>query len=174
MGRAQRGEQLKESSMNVEATREHRWLHRLVGEWRTEAEMECAPGQVQKSEGTESVRRIGELWVLCEGRSTMPDGDPATMLMTLGYDPQRKRYTGTWVGSMMTHLWIYDGTMDAGQKVLTLEAEGPAFDQTPGKMARYRDVIEWKSDDHRIMTSHVLGDNGEWTQFMTAHYHRTA
>jgi hypothetical protein len=40
------------------------------------------------------------------------------------------------------------------------------------KMAKYRDVIEFKSDDDRVMTSHVLGDDGQWHQFMTAHYRR--
>jgi hypothetical protein len=35
----------------------------------------------------------------------MPGGGAATMFLTLGYDPQRERYVGTWIGSMMTHLW---------------------------------------------------------------------
>jgi hypothetical protein len=41
-----------------------------------------------------------------------------------------------------------------------------------GRLARYRDAIELKSDDHRVLTSSVLGDNGEWQQFMTAAYRR--
>src|SRR5688500_19643938 len=40
------------------------------------------------------------------------------------------------------------------------------------RSARYRDVIEFKSDDHRLLTSHVLGDDGNWSQFMEAHYRR--
>ena len=55
--------------------------------------------------------------------------------------------------------------------MLTLNAEGPSM-ATEGKMAKYRDVIEFKSDDHRVLTSHMLGDDGEWRQFMTAHYRR--
>jgi hypothetical protein len=93
--------------------------------------------------------------------------------MTLGYDPLDKHYVGTWVGSMMTHLWVYHGTLDADERVLTLNTEGP--DMSPagkGKTARYRDVIELKSDDHRVLTSHALGDDGQWHGFMTAHYRR--
>jgi hypothetical protein len=41
-----------------------------------------------------------------------------------------------------------------------------------GRLARYRDAIELKSDDHRVLTSSVLGHNGEWQQFMTAAYRR--
>jgi hypothetical protein len=55
----------------------------------------------------------------------MPGG-AATTMMTLGYDPHRKRYVGTWIGSMMTHLWVYGCELDASERVLTLNAEGPS------------------------------------------------
>jgi hypothetical protein len=117
------------------------------------------------------VRSLGDLWVLCEGSGEMPGGGTATTLMTLGYDPQKARYVGTWVGSMMTFLWMYDGSLDAAQTTLTLESEGPSF-TAEGKLAKYRDVIELKGDDHRVLTSHVLGDDGTWNSFMTSHYRR--
>jgi len=162
--------------MKTEPQKEHLWLHKLLGEWTTEMP---APGDSkEKCTGTESVRKLGDLWVLCEGRGEMPGGGIAHMLMTLGYDTQKKRYVGTWVGSMMTWMWIYEGSLDAAQRVLTLNSEGPQF--TPegnlveGKLAKYRDVIEFKSDDHRVLTSHVLGEDGKWNQFMEAHYRRKA
>jgi hypothetical protein len=40
------------------------------------------------------------------------------------------------------------------------------------KLAQYRDVIEFESADHRVLTSVCLGDDGQWHQFMTANYHR--
>jgi hypothetical protein len=39
-------------------------------------------------------------------------------------------------------------------------------------MAKYKDVIEFKSDDHRVLTSHMLGDDGEWHGLMVANYRR--
>jgi hypothetical protein len=154
--------------------KEHKWLEKMVGEWTSEAEMTTEPGKPQeKCSGTESVRSLGGLWVLAEGHGEMPGGGgPATMMLTLGYDPQKKKFVGTWVGSMMTHLWVYSGTLDAGERVLTLEAEGPSMAAPESKMAKYRDVIEFKSDDHRVLTSHMLGDDGKWSHFMTAHYRR--
>ncbi len=125
----------------------------------------------EKSKGTESVRSLDGLWFVAEGRCEMPGGGPATTIMTLGYDPAKKRYLGTWIGSMMTHLWVYDGGLDPSGKVLTLDTEGPSF-TAEGKMAKYKDVIEFKSDDHRVLTSHALGDDGKWHQFMTANYRR--
>ena len=158
--------------MNAEPQKEHAWLQRLVGEWTYEVEAVMAPGQPPtKSQGTESVRSLGGLWIVGEGQGECPGGGPATTLLTLGYDPSAKRFVGTWVGSMMTHLWVYDGALDTSGKVLTLDAEGPSF-AGDGKMAKYQDITEIKSDDHRVLTSRVLGPDGQWNQFMTAHYRR--
>ena len=102
----------------------------------------------------------------------MPDGQGSMQtLMTLGFDPQRNRYVGTWIGSMMTHLWVYDGEMDADRRMLTLSAEGPSF-AGDGKMNQYRDVIEIKGEGHRTLSSYRLGEDGNWAQFMTATYRR--
>ena len=159
--------------MITEPQKEHQWLQKLVGEWTSEAECDAGPGHpASKTKGSEKVRSLGGMWVLCEGQGEMPGGGEASMLLSLGYDPQRKRYVGTWIGSMMSHLWIYDGELDASGKVITLNAEGPSFTD-PTKLGKYKDVFEFKSDDHRILTSHALGDDGKWTQFMTAHYRRT-
>ena len=71
---------------------------------------------------------------------------------------------------MMTHLWIYNGALDESEKILTLDTEGLNFTQSA--IAKYQDIIEFVSDDHRIMRSQILGDDGNWQQFMTAHYRR--
>src|SRR5882724_4163787 len=146
-------------AMHAQPQKEHEWLHRLVGDWTYESECSMGPGQPpSKFAGMESVRSLGGVWVLCEGRGHMPGGGTGLTIMTLGYDPAKKRYVGTFIGSMMTHLWIYDGELDAAGKVLTLDTEGPSFND--GKMAKYKDVIEFKSDDHRVLSSHALGEDG--------------
>jgi hypothetical protein len=158
--------------MNANPQKEHEWLQKLVGEWTSEAECVMGPDKPPETfKGTDSVHTLCGLWVLCEGRGEMPGGGAATTLMTLGYDPAKGKYVGTFVGSMMTHLWIYEGTLDATGKVLTLDTEGPGM-AGDGKMVKYKDVIEFKSDDHRTLTSHMLGDDGKWSTFMTAHYRR--
>ena len=158
--------------MHVEPQKEHAWLQQLVGEWTYEHEAQMGPGQPpMKATGTETVRSLGGLWILAEGQGTMPDGGPATMVITLGYDPRKGRFVGTFVGSMMTNLWVYDGGLDASERVLTLEADGPTFTD-PSATAKYRDIIEIVSDDHRMLRSSVLGDDGEWHEFMIAHYRR--
>jgi hypothetical protein len=141
---------------------QHQWLQRLIGEWTFDA------GENHK--GSEVVRPLGDLWIVAEGEGTMPGGGVAHTRMTLGYDPKRERFIGTWVGSMMTHMWVYEGTLDASEKVLTLETEGP--DMQMKGTARYKDIIEIKSDDHRTLVSQVLRDTGEWHEFLLVDYRR--
>ncbi|WP_316154184.1 DUF1579 domain-containing protein [Cupriavidus sp. BIC8F] len=158
--------------MKTEAQKEHRWLQRLVGNWIAEGEASMGPDQpVQKWEIPERVSSVGEVWVQCVTQGDMPGCGPSTTVMTLGYDPVRKHFVGTFIGSMMTHLWIYEGELDAGGQQLTLRAEGPDCSGN-GRMAQYRDVITFTDDDHRTLTSYMLGENGEWTQFMNASYRR--
>lgn len=158
--------------METKLQKEHAWLQKLVGDWTVE--MECVMGPDQppvKSTGVETTRSIGGLWTMGEGSGEMPDGSKMTSMMTLGYDPQKQRFVGTFIASMMTHMWVYDGALDAAGKVLTLDTEGPGM-SGDGKITKYKDIITFISDDHRTLTSRIQGDDGQWTEFMTAHYRR--
>jgi hypothetical protein len=167
-----RGTTPPEPMMKAEPQREHEWLQKLVGEWTFEGEATMTPGQPpEKFQGTESVRSLGGLWILAEGNSAMPGAGEVTTVMTLGYDPQRKRFVGTFIASMMTHLWLYNGGLDAAEKILTLQTEGPDM-SAEGKMTRAKDVIEFKSDDHRVLTSQILSEEGKWQEVMRVHYRR--
>ncbi len=152
-------------------SREHQWLQQLVGDWTFEADAPVEDNPSGKCGGKESVRSIGGLWILGEGRGEMPGGGEATTLLTLGYDPALGRFVGSWVGSMMTNIWIYNGSLNEAGNILTLDTEGPDF-ETPGKTARYQDAIEMVDGDRRVLSSQVLGADGEWRRIMTAHYRR--
>ncbi|MFT4173998.1 MAG: DUF1579 domain-containing protein [Rhodocyclaceae bacterium] len=157
--------------MHTEASKDHQWLRQLLGDWRYETDSAAEPGTPpDRHQGTERVRELGPLWVLCEGQGDMPGGGIAQTLMTLGSAGEGK-FVGSWIGSMMTHLWRYEGTLDAARKVLTLSAEGPDFDH-PGRTRRYRDVIEILAPDHRTLSAFMQCDDGTWRQFMIAHYWR--
>ena len=148
---------------------QHRWLERLAGEWMESSEAVAAPPS--NSTWTETVRSIGGLWVASEGRGMTPDGTPGETVLTLGYDPARDRYVGTWIGSMMTYMWIYEGSLDPTGNVLTLDCEGPDF-WNEGKLGRYRDIITFIDDDHRSLTAVVQKEDGSWEKFMETHYWR--
>lgn len=160
--------------MQATPREEHAWLERLVGRWTIESEMILGPGQTPETgRGTEVVRSLGGLWVLGEGEGAMPGGGVMRSVMTLGFDPRAGRFVGTFVASVMDYLWIYrQGRLDAESRVLTLDAEGPDF--TGETTAQYQDLIEVVDDDHRVLRSQVLGEDGRWVPFLTAYYHRQA
>lgn len=158
--------------MKSEPQQEHQWLQKLMGEWTCEGEMPAEPGKTAETwKASESVRTLGGLWVLCEATGEMPGGGTSSSVMTLGYDPGRQRFVGTFIASMMSHLWLYEGTLDADRRELTLDAEGPSM-AGDGKMAKYQDIITLVSDDERTLTSRMLGDDGKWQQVMFARYRR--
>src|SRR5690606_29170388 len=65
----------KEEAMQSEPQKEHRWLEKLVGDWTYESEAAWEPGKTpEKYTGTESVRSLGGLWVICEGQGDVPGG----------------------------------------------------------------------------------------------------
>lgn len=155
-----------------EPQKEHHWLRRLVGEWTFESECSMGPDQPpMKNQGQETVRSLGGLWTIGEAVGEIPEGGTCETVMTLGYDPKIDRFVGTFVASIMTHLWLYNGVLDTAGNVLTLDTEGPGF-ADDGTMAKYQDIIEFLDDDHRILSSRILGDDGQWHPFMKAHYRR--
>jgi hypothetical protein len=156
----------------VEPQKEHLWLKQLVGEWTAEGTASMGPDQPEVTfTSRENVRMLGDVWLLADGEGEMPGGGTSRSLMTLGYDPQKQRFVGTYLGSMMTNLWVYEGTLDGTGKVLTLETEGPGMSEDR-KYVRYRDTIEIESDDRRSMSSHYEADDGTWTRLMKMTYQR--
>ena len=152
---------------------EHRFLEKLVGDWvvtATTGHEDCGADDAS-SAWTETVRSVGGLWVVSEGRGTMPDGNPGEMLMTLGYDARLGHYVGTWVGSMMDKLWVYKGWIEPDGKTLTLEAEGPSFED-PAKTDVYHDVITFHDDDTRTFSGSVRLPDGTFKTFMTSEMQR--
>ena len=144
--------------------KEHEWLKQLAGEWQYDGECTMAPGQPPiKMTGTETIRSLGGFWVMNENKAQVM-GTTMTGIMTLGYDPQKKKYVGTWVDSMGSHLWRYEGEVDASGKLLTLNSEGPAMDQ-PDKIVKYRESVELKDKDTKVFTSSVEKD-GKYVPFM--------
>lgn len=156
--------------MKADVAKEHLWLSKFVGDWTMEAECLMGPDQPPvKTTGVQTTRMLGNLWLIAEGEGECPDGSTAQSIITLGYDPQKQRFVGTFIASMMTHLWPYEGKLDGN--VLTLDSEGPSF-TGEGPMVKYQDIIEHVGDDHWILRSRMPGEDGQWIQFMTAHYRR--
>lgn len=151
---------------------EHEWLQQLVGDWTYESECNMGPEQPpMKNEGSARTRTLGGLWIQSDWIGDTPDGHQHLMCFTVGFDPAKKKFVGSFVASMMTHMWIYEGSLDAARKILTLDTEGPSF-AGDGTMAKYQDIVEIRSRDEHTLTSQAIGPDGKWMQFMQATYRR--
>jgi len=155
----------------AEPEKAHQWLQQFAGEWNAEVQMTMDPSKPPvMSKGTQTARMVGGFWLVAEDRGSFMD-KPFKGIMTLGYDPEKKKYVATWVDSMTSHLWNYEGTLDDSGKILTLETEGPC-PLRPRKLTRFKDVVEIKSNDHRVFRTSVEGEDGKWTQPITINYRR--
>ncbi len=151
--------------------KEHEWLAQLAGDWDTASECIIEPGKpAMQCTGSESARMIGNHWIMSEIKNSEWG---MTGIMTVGYNTEKKKFVGTWIDSMTNHMWKYEGSLDETGKILTLEAEGPNM-MKPGKTAKYRDVTELKSKDHKVLSSSIQTEDGKWVQFMTMDAKRKA
>ena len=151
----------------AKALPEHRFLERLVGTWNVTSEDMSGHEQ-----WTEVVRSLHGAWFVAEGSGQMPDGSgAATTVLTLRYAASKGRYIGTWIGSMMEHMWIYEGDVSPDGKVLDLYTRGPDC-QGRGGEQDYRERIAFIDDDNRTFTSFAKQPDGSWQQLMEARYAR--
>lgn len=152
-------------------TKEHQFFEDLMGEWTFEHKCDAMGDQSPSSTtGKAIAKSYGGLWLIieCAGNAE-PMGEWFSQF-TLGYDPKKKCYQGTFVGSMMSHLWLYRGHVDATGKRLTLNVEGPRM--AGEGLANYQDIFEIVDRDYWILRSQIQGDDGTWTQFMEGHHRR--
>ena len=151
--------------------KEHEWLHQLAGDWEADLEVSAGPGQPPlKLKSTDNTRRIGGYWIVTQGE-VVASAMPFARSLTLGYDPQAKKFMGIWVDSSSTYLGKYEGSLDAAGKALTLEGMTPSpFD--PSKLVPVREVIELKGPDQKVTTTSLKGDDGNWMTLVTVNARR--
>ena len=113
----------------------------------------------------------GEFWLIARREASMA-GESATSILTLGYDAAAAKYIGTFVCSADGTLWRYNGEMDGGGRKLVLEPEGPSM-VDPTQKAKYREVPEMKDKNHKVFTSFMRGDQGDWSEIVKMEYERS-
>jgi hypothetical protein len=110
------------------------------------------------------------MWLLCESNGETPDGQTWSSIMTVGFDTVLNQYVGTFVGSMMSNVWKYQGLVDETSNRLPMSCEGPKFDGSG--TCHYRDTIEIVDSDSWLLTSEMQTDDGQWIKFLVATHRR--
>jgi uncharacterized protein DUF1579 len=124
-------------------TKEHEWLKGLAGTW--DLTVQCM-GKVEKA--TETARMFGDFWLMSEVDGTHM-GKPFKGHGMLTFDPDKKKFVGTWCESMNPSLMVSEGTSDASGKTLTMEGECKNME---GKVVRIRSVKEIAGPDAMTLT----------------------
>jgi hypothetical protein len=130
---------------------EHAMLGKDVGTWDATVEMFMPGAPPSVSKGTEVVTMMGGFWQLTEFKSEMM-GQPFEGRGTMGFDPTKKKYVGTWVDTMAPAYYTVEGTYDAATKTLTGWMDGP--DPT-GVVTKTKETTEWKDADTRVFTMYA-------------------
>lgn len=147
-------------------TKEHEWLKKLEGEWAIQGECTDPNGATKQIKGSESNELLGGFWSI--GRVEAEGDQPMKGIFTLGFDDEKKKYVATWVDSTHGTLWRYEGQLDSGGKVLTLEGEGRCPIEG---MIKVKEIIEVQGPDKRTFTSQREKD-GQWRTMLSLSYTR--
>ena len=146
-----------------EPTAEHGALMETVGTWNVDCTYFMGPGEELKVQATETVEAVGGFWTVSLFQSEMM-GAPFTGRCTMGFNPKSGKWIGTWIDSMMPHMYVMEGEYDAEGKVLTLLSDGPA--PGSGDLTQYRSMVERLDDGNRRFEMFVtLPDVGEVKMF---------
>ncbi len=149
---------------------EHHWLNQLIGDWTVKHDCKMPDGSTSNTTGSMTCRSLRGMWLVCESQGESTEGDVWSSIMTVGFDPAKGKYVGTFFGSMMANIWLYEGILDSTGKCLPLETEGPAF--VGNGTCKYRDTIEIMDADTWQFTSKFQSETGDWNQFMRGEHKR--
>jgi hypothetical protein len=144
-------------------------LKQLAGEWDAVVKCTGPDGQPQESTGTYSAKLdVGGYFLITEFKGKMLGMDFHGRGIN-GYDPFKKKYTGTWVDSMSPSLYSVEGEFDKAGKVLTEKMEGPNPEGKPMKM---RMVTELKDKNTFVQKMYMTGPDGKEMLGMETTYTR--
>lgn len=148
---------------------EHALFKDMEGTWDARVESFMGPGDPAVSTGVEK-NRVG-----CGGLCLISDFEGAFMDTTFEghgtetWDPQKKKYVGSWTDSMSTGLAVSESSYDPATKTMTGWMEGPDM---AGNITKSKTTSTIKDADTRVMEMHSVGADGSETLGLRITYTR--
>jgi hypothetical protein len=160
----------KQKMPDFKPERQHELLKQFEGEWDIRCKM-MKPGEKgEESKGAETARvGLGGFWLTGDFKGEH-DGKPFEGQYTTGWEPEKKRFVGTWVCSLMPYMTRYEGESDPSGKNWMFKAE--CFDPQAGKATQHRMTFEWTDKDHYVHKFYGPGEGGKETLFGEMYYTR--
>ena len=151
-----------------EITEHHKILHKDLGTWKGTMKI-FMPGHDNPMEMpiTETNTKFGDgLWVM-----TKFDGGPFQGRGSMGYDPNLKKYVGTWQDNMSPVLMTMTGDYDKEKKTLTTFSKFHDINVQKDKFTK--SVASHNADGTRIFKMYErMSKEDEWKQVFEITYEK--
>lgn len=143
---------------------EHELLKRFEGTWRFERLAAAAEGKTPDKLGTGEIKAelLGGFFVVSKWSGNV-FGNDYSAVQTLGYDVDKKEYTGLWIDNSMSYQWQLRGSWEPDKKVLVITASGPG---PTGGICKFRERYEFKSADSITVVAE-MSQKEKWVPFLT-------
>ena len=147
---------------------EHKVLEQLTGTWDCKVKLWLDPSKdPMVSDGKVTRKLIMNGLFLEEHVDGKFGGEDFKGLGLLGYDPNKKKYVGSWVDSMGPGMMIMEGTYEEKTKTMTTFSDEV---DPKGKKSKFRSVLKMESADHHIHEMFSTPEGGKETKMMEIHY----
>ena len=110
---------------------------------------------------------LGGFFVICRWTGDIYQTEYQAV-QSLGYDVATKKYSGSWVDSIMSYRWQFEGDFETNSQELVFLASGPGHD---GNTTKFRERYQFKSDDAITVIAEVW-QKEKWVAFMQTHLNR--
>lgn len=134
-----------------EAKEEHEILKKDVGTWTAAMKIWAGSEEPIEATGVEVNKMIGDLWVSSHFEAEI-FGQKFTGSGTFGYDPDKKKFVGSWVDSMNPFSSHMEGTYDEKTQTLSMMSKGK---DPSGQVNEGKNVAVYKDKDTRIFTMYM-------------------
>ena len=150
--------------------RPHAMLAEMTGSWHTVTQHFMTPGQppVESEGACEQTMVLDGRYLQQEFQGDMM-GAPFTGIGITGFDNQSQKYVSTWIDSMSTRIFYFDGTADAEGRTITQECR--TEDPIKGPMT-WRSVTRILDRDTHEFEMYGTDKSGKEEKMMAIRYTR--
>ncbi|MFT5049916.1 MAG: hypothetical protein ACI8QZ_001309 [Chlamydiales bacterium] len=147
----------------VQAAPQHNMIQQGTGEWAGTVTM-YMEGQASTAPCSEVVASIGDLWTTSRFEMEFM-GTTFTGASTLGYDPAKKKFVGTWIDNGHPTLTVMEGTYDEAKKAIVMHYDG--MDDMTGTMKKMRQETTHTKNSYTMKFFKVEGGADKLEMEMT-------
>jgi Protein of unknown function (DUF1579) len=136
---------------------QHKLLAKLEGSWTTKATCLADAASPKVSTGTCEQTLILDGHYLRQEYSGEKMGEPFTGLCFMGFNNQTKQFESTWIDSMSTSMYKFEGTASSDGRTITQECR---YDD-PVRGSAVRRVVTRIKDDNTLEFEMFITPRGE-------------